>query len=238
MVSIRSLISYFSSTLSKYWRNVPSALFTIDITVILMFPSFLSSLARSKYSSLFSLSLIFTLYFAWKTKYTASSLFFFKLSLVFLPRLGKVFFSQNPKSFMRLILLRGFWFVCIPLLSLLLLLLLLLFSSWWLLWVLVLTLTNRLYHPLLIAGLLACILCARKGNARSPSCSANVGMSICWNSKENVAYELVLASPATSGMSCLNWMVCKSEGRWLYRCSFVGCCSQDQDSITFLGSSH
>ena len=63
MVSIRPLISNFSSPLSKPLGTVPSEPITIGITVTLMFPSifFFISLSKSKYLFLFSFSLIFAL---------------------------------------------------------------------------------------------------------------------------------------------------------------------------------
>ena len=61
MVSIRSLISNSSSPLTKLLWIVPTAQITI---VTLMFHNFLSFQAISKYLSPFSLSLIFTVWFA------------------------------------------------------------------------------------------------------------------------------------------------------------------------------
>ena len=66
MFSARPPISKSSSFLSKPLGTVPSALITNGIIVIFMFNSFLSSQARSKYLSLFLLSLISTqLVFYW-----------------------------------------------------------------------------------------------------------------------------------------------------------------------------
>ena len=59
MVSIHSPISNPSSSLSKPFQTSSSTPITIGITTNFMFHSFLSSLARSKYFSLFLLSLIF-----------------------------------------------------------------------------------------------------------------------------------------------------------------------------------
>ena len=70
MVSIRSPIFNFSSLLFNPLGTVLSAPIKFDITVTLMFHSFLSFLARSKYLSFFSLSLIFTL---WSTGTVKSS---------------------------------------------------------------------------------------------------------------------------------------------------------------------
>ena len=43
--------------------------------------------------------------------------------------------------------------------------------------------------------------------------------------KENIAYELVLTSPAC--LVCRTWMVLEMGGRWLYTCCFEGRCFQD-----------
>ena len=64
VVSIRPPISSSSSSLSKPLETVPSVPTTIGITVTLMFYSFLSYLARYKYSFFLSFSLIFTLWSA------------------------------------------------------------------------------------------------------------------------------------------------------------------------------
>ena len=56
MVSILPPISDPFSPLSKPSRTIPSTPITIGITVLLMFYSFLSSLARSKYLAHFSFS--------------------------------------------------------------------------------------------------------------------------------------------------------------------------------------
>ena len=61
MVSIHPPISNSSSFLPKPLRTVPSMPIMIGTTATLTFHSFLSSLARSKYLSLFLHSLIFTL---------------------------------------------------------------------------------------------------------------------------------------------------------------------------------
>ena len=57
MMSIRPLISNSSSPPTKHLRTISSALITTDITVILMFNSFLGSPAKFKYLSFFLLSL-------------------------------------------------------------------------------------------------------------------------------------------------------------------------------------
>ena len=72
------MISTFnSSSFSKPLRTVPNAPITTGITVTLMFHCFLSSLARSKYLSLFSPSLIFTLWSAWTAKFDVWKVLFF-----------------------------------------------------------------------------------------------------------------------------------------------------------------
>ena len=68
ILSTRFLISKSSSRCTNPLMTVPSALITIGITVTFMFHSFLSSLARSKYLSLFSLSFSFTLWTAGTSK--------------------------------------------------------------------------------------------------------------------------------------------------------------------------
>ena len=64
MVAIRPPISNPSSPFSKPLGTVPSVPITISITVTFTFHRFLSSLLNSQYLSLFSLSLIFTLWSA------------------------------------------------------------------------------------------------------------------------------------------------------------------------------
>ena len=59
MVSILPLISNFSCLSFKLSGTFPSALTTIGITVILIFHSFFSFAAKSKYLFFFSLSFIF-----------------------------------------------------------------------------------------------------------------------------------------------------------------------------------
>ena len=61
MVSIRPLIFDSSTLLSKLLETIQSAPITIYITVGFMSHNFLCFLERSKYLSLFSLTLIFTL---------------------------------------------------------------------------------------------------------------------------------------------------------------------------------
>ena len=67
MVLICPLISYFTSPLSKSLGTVPRALITIGIAITLIFHCFLCSLARSKYLSLSSLSLIVV---CWNVKFS------------------------------------------------------------------------------------------------------------------------------------------------------------------------
>ena len=77
-----------------------SAPFTSDITITLMFHSFLCSLARSRYLFLFSFSFIFTL---WSTGMSNSTTW--QNSLYFITRsglLGRIWWSvciSNPKEF-------------------------------------------------------------------------------------------------------------------------------------------
>ena len=77
MVSILSLISNSSRPLSKPLRNVLSAPTTVGITVTIIFHSFLSSLAKSKYLFIFSLSFIFYLWPDGRQNPQNSKVFFF-----------------------------------------------------------------------------------------------------------------------------------------------------------------
>ena len=68
----------------------------MGFTVTFMFHSFFSSMARSKYSSVFSFSLIFTL---WSARTVGSLKKKQSLGLVFKLRLSDLFASQNPREF-------------------------------------------------------------------------------------------------------------------------------------------
>ena len=102
MVSARPSISISSSFLTKPFGIVPSSLITISITITFMFFSFLSSLARSKYLSLFFGFFDF-LSVDGKAHYSVSSLFpfFFKLLQILVSwlGLGDSFASPNPREF-------------------------------------------------------------------------------------------------------------------------------------------
>ena len=92
--------------------TVPSVLITIGITVTFMFNSFFSSLARSRYSSLFSLSFSFTLGQPEQQSLLFGRFSFFcwlLLGLVFWPRLSDPFVSQNPWELCVSIFLDRFW---------------------------------------------------------------------------------------------------------------------------------
>ena len=71
-IMLLSLISKSSNPCTNPLATVPSAPITIGITVTFMFHSFFSSLAKSRYLFLFSLSFSFILWSAW----TAGYLFF------------------------------------------------------------------------------------------------------------------------------------------------------------------
>ena len=86
MVSARPPISNSSSPITKPVGTVPSAPITIGISVTIMFHSSFSSLARSKYSSLFSFSLILWSVETVKSTIQLNLSFFF-----FLQSLGLVF---------------------------------------------------------------------------------------------------------------------------------------------------
>ena len=80
MVSARPLISKSSSPFSKLLGIIPSISITNGITITFMFNSFLSSLARFKYLSLFSFSLVFTLWSTETEKSTRQQVTFFLLT--------------------------------------------------------------------------------------------------------------------------------------------------------------
>ena len=82
VVSIHPPIFHSSSPLSKSLRTVPSCSVIINITITQIFHNFLSFLARSKYLSLLSFSLIFccgSLGWQKKRKHTLKFSFFFFL---------------------------------------------------------------------------------------------------------------------------------------------------------------
>ena len=105
VVSKLSNLSSISSTfclISKPLGTVPSASVTTGVTVTLMFLIFFSSLASSKYLSIFSLFLIYSLFSLsrptrWQNPLDESSFFFLvnNLCLVFWPVLDNQFVSQN-----------------------------------------------------------------------------------------------------------------------------------------------
>ena len=102
MVSNCSLISKSSGPFTYSLVTVPTAPITIGTVVTFMSHCFITSLARSRYLSIFSLSFIFTLWSAGTVRSTIQlvlSLFFFlrlSLGLVVWPRLDDPFVSQNP----------------------------------------------------------------------------------------------------------------------------------------------
>ena len=77
MVSTHPLISKSSSPCTSSLVTVLSVPITIGITIVYMFHSFFSSLARSRYLSLFSLSFSFTLWSAGMAKSTIWQVLFF-----------------------------------------------------------------------------------------------------------------------------------------------------------------
>ena len=122
IVPTRPLISKFSNPRTDPLVTVTSAPNTICITVTFMFHSFFSSLARSKYLSLFSLSFSYTLWSAGIAKSTIRQGLSLSLSLslslflslsplfcccclltlgpVVCPRLDDLFVSQNAQNFL------------------------------------------------------------------------------------------------------------------------------------------
>ena len=101
MVSPRPPISKSSSLCINPLVTVPRAPIITGITVTFMFHSFFISLARSKYSSLFSFSFNFTLWSAGTAKSTICKFAFSCWLLqgkVVWSRLGDLFISQNLRG--------------------------------------------------------------------------------------------------------------------------------------------
>ena len=82
MASTHPSIFNSSSILTKPSRTVPGTPITIGIIITFMFHSFFNPLARSKYLSLFSFSLIFTLWSTEMAKSTIQQVLFFLLSII------------------------------------------------------------------------------------------------------------------------------------------------------------
>ena len=83
IVPSSSLISNDSNLLSKLLETVQSKPIITGISDTRMVHCFPSSLARSKYLSLFSFSFIYTLWFAWTAKSTIWQILSFSLSLYY-----------------------------------------------------------------------------------------------------------------------------------------------------------
>ena len=116
MVLIVPLISNSSSTLSKPLRNVPSALTTNGISGTLMFHSFLSSLAKSKDLTFFSISFIFTLWSTRTAKSTRWQVLFFLLNSTRSALLAWIKWSNciSDSQIILCVSFFQFWFVQIP----------------------------------------------------------------------------------------------------------------------------
>ena len=102
MVSTHPLISKSFSPSTNPLVTVPSIPITIAIIVTFMFHSFYSSLARSRYLSLFLHYFSFTLWSAGTAKTIIRQVLFFRwlsIGLVVWPRLGDPFVYQNPTEF-------------------------------------------------------------------------------------------------------------------------------------------
>ena len=109
MVSIYPLIFMSFSRNTNSLVTVLSTPFTICIIITLMFHGFVSTLARSRYLSLFSVSFSFIVLLA----RTASFFFLLRGQVIWL-RLDDPSVSQNPREFVHLIFLEWFWVVHIP----------------------------------------------------------------------------------------------------------------------------
>ena len=108
VVFARPLISKFFNPCISSFVTGPTAPIIIGITVIFMFHSFCSSLARSRYLSLFSISFSFTLWSAGTEKSTIRqvlffSFFFFYYQLVSSSGRYKMvrLYLEIPENFMR-----------------------------------------------------------------------------------------------------------------------------------------
>ena len=103
MVSTCPLISKSSSPCTTLLVTALSTPITIGITITFMFPSFFSSLARSRYLSLFSLSFSFTLWSAGMAKFTTRQVRFFLLTITRFGCLAEIkwsiFISKSQRSF-------------------------------------------------------------------------------------------------------------------------------------------
>ena len=119
LISTQPLISMSSSPCTNPLVTVPSAPITIGITVTFIFHNFFSSLARSRYLSLFSFSFGFTLWSTRTAKSTIRSFFFWGGRTI--PRSGSSaqdymirLYLKISEKFVRLIFQDGFWVVQIP----------------------------------------------------------------------------------------------------------------------------
>ena len=99
MVFTRFLISNSSSTFTNPSMTVPSAAIIIGITVTFMFHSVFSSLARSRYLSLFSPSFNFTLWSAGTAKSMIRQVFLMTITRSgHLAEFRRSFVYQNPRE--------------------------------------------------------------------------------------------------------------------------------------------
>ena len=118
MSSTRPLISKSSSPCTNPLVTIPSAPIAIGITVTFMFHSYISSLARYRYFSLFSTSFRFTRWSAGKAKSSIRQvLFFFAENYeVWSSGWNKTIrlYLKISKNCMNLIFQGGFWVVHIP----------------------------------------------------------------------------------------------------------------------------
>ena len=132
MVSTSPLISKSFSSFTNRLGSVPSAPTTTGITVTFMFISFFLVPKQGLGTYLFSISFIFTLWYAGTAKpnilHNLCFFFFFvfffffffcwlSIVLVVCPRFGDPFLSQNPGKFVSHSLFDRFWVVHVPLVS-------------------------------------------------------------------------------------------------------------------------
>ena len=145
MVLILFLFYFYFSLLCKPLETIPSVPITINITDTFIFHSIFSSLARSKYVSVYLLFFLFPSVVCWNgTIHEMSSSFCLVCWLCFIFRLGlsDLFVSENPRELYGSYFLRWFWFVYIPFISMVK------FSSP------AQFLVDQLYHPVMISFVL------------------------------------------------------------------------------------
>ena len=110
ILSALPFISKSSCPFTKHLVTVPRAPITIGITATFMFHSFFNFLARSRYSSFFSLSFNFTLWSAGTAKSTSRQVLFFCCWLS--GRQAEIWWSICMSKSQRSLCVSFFWVIC------------------------------------------------------------------------------------------------------------------------------